>query len=148
LLWFVDGDNAELRGDNVLDVEASLVNADALPAACRVLFMLHAACRHLKWECAPLLGCAASAASAAAESIRSKRVPDDLFEALKSPPLDLNEDDGNTAKLSAELERQRALEVQVRDLQVELRQLEAARYSAQTVEVVPVVVVSGFDSRI
>ena len=60
LLWFV-GDEAELRGNDVLGT--NLDGADALPASCRALLMLHAVCQHLSWtNCAELLRLAASAA--------------------------------------------------------------------------------------
>ena len=128
LLWFV-GDEAELRGSDILST--SLAGADALPASCRALLMLHAVCRHLAWtNCAELLRLAASAAGEAAEQMRGEGV---VAESLRLP-----EGEAAVAPLSSEdAERIEQLEARVAQLLKEMAEDERESVPERERESVP-----------
>jgi hypothetical protein len=130
LLWFV-GDEAELRGYNVLGT--NLDGADALPASCRAILMLHAACRHLDWtNCTELVRIAASAAGAAAEEMRGERVAD----SIRLPAAE-----AEVAPLSSEdAERIQQLEARVSQLLKEMADDERGNESVPELEEIGVTV--------
>ena len=145
-LWFATSDDAQLRGNDVL--RDALGGASGLPAASLALLMLYAACRHGKWQGKALLRLAASVAGEGAEALRGTgSVSTELYAALQLPEAP------QLPKAPQPLKpRERAdcreLEVKVRDLQVEVQQLQqAARDCVATVDGVPVVVTEGIDPR-